>query len=399
MSSAPEAGINPAQVRVLKPQSSGVPFLDLKAQFATIRDEVMAAVEAVFENQAFILGPEVQQFEAEIARLVESEFAIGCASGSDALLLALMAIGVEPGDEVVTTPFTFGATVGAIARLRAVPKFVDIHPETYNIDTAQLEHAIGPRTRAILPIHLFGLSADMEPMLRTADARGIAVIEDAAQAIGARYHGRAVGTLGTAACFSFFPSKNLGGAGDGGMITTNDPELASRLKVLRVHGCREKYRYEVVGANSRLDALQAAVLRVKLRHLDGWTQARRRNAERYRALFRNANLLEHVALPVEPENYFHVFNQFVLRVRDRDGLRAHLRAVGIPTEVYYPAPLHLEAAYRSLGHMPGDFPESERASKETLALPIYAELTEAQQAQVVDAIAAFYALATQRVAA
>ncbi len=366
------------------------PFLDLKAQFADIRDEIMAAVAEVLEQQHFILGPEVEKLEGEIAQLVGCKFAIGCASGSDALLLALMALGIDAGDEVITTPYTFGATGGAIVRLKARPVFVDIDPQSYNMDARKLAEAITPRTRAIMPVHLFGLSADMKPIMEIARAHNLPIVEDAAQAIGAWHEGRPVGSLGTMACFSFFPSKNLGGAGDGGMLTTNDRDLADRLKVLRVHGCRHKYQYEMVGANSRLDALQAAILRTKLRHLHAWTEARQRNAMRYRELFSDFGVQKWVEPPADPENGVHVYNQFVIRAVQRDALRDHLRYSGIPTEIYYPSPLHLERAYTFLGYKAGNLPHAEQACKQTLALPIFAELTEAQQRAVVSAIADFY---------
>jgi len=276
-----------------------IPFLDLKAQFEEIRGEVIDAVAGVLESQHFILGPEVERFEKDIAEYVGSKFAIGCASGSDALLLAQMALCIEPGDEVITTPFTFGATAGSIARLQARPVFVDIHPETFNIDERQLEAAITPRTRAIMPVHLFGLPANMDAILEIANRHDLSVIEDAAQAIGARWNGKSVGALGTIGCFSFFPSKNLGGAGDGGMLTTNDPQIADRLRVLRVHGARKKYNYELLGMNSRLDALQAAILRVKLKYLNSWTENRRANAERYAELFAEHHV-EQLTLPSSP---------------------------------------------------------------------------------------------------
>jgi dTDP-4-amino-4,6-dideoxygalactose transaminase len=377
----------------MAPQSAlqiQLPFLDLKAQFARIRGEVMQAVEKVLEDQHFILGPEVNKLEADIAQLVGTQFAIGCASGSDALVLALMALNVSGGDEVITTPFTFGATAGAIARLQARPVFVDIDPETYNIDAKKIAEAISPRTRAIIPVHLFGLAADMEPIRETARTHNLAIIEDAAQAIGSWYQGRPVGSLGTMACFSFFPSKNLGCAGDGGMVTTSSADLADRLKMLRVHGCRQKYQYAVVGMNSRLDALQAAILRVKLRYLDTWTDERQRNAARYRKLFAELGLTKWVRVPEDPSNCVHVYNQFVIRTRERDKLREHLRQSGIPTEIYYPSPLHLECAYTYLGYKRGDFPEAEAACRQTLALPIFSELTEEQQRAVVEAVASFY---------
>lgn len=365
-------------------------FLDLKAQFAEIRDEVLDAVTRVLESQRFILGPEVEALEREVADYVGTEFAIACASGSDALLLALMAIGVEAEDEVITSPFTFGATAGSIARLKARPVFVDIHPDTFNLDEQRLEAAITSRTRAIMPVHLFGLPANMDAILEIAGKYHLAVIEDAAQAIGARWNGRGVGSLGTFGCFSFFPSKNLGGAGDGGMITTNDPQLTQRLRVLRVHGTRKKYQYESLGMNSRLDALQAAILRVKLQHLDNWTSARRRNAERYRELFAEHGLMQHLVLPSSPENCFHVYNQYSIRASRRDALQRYLHDHGVPTEVYYPSPLHVEQAFAYLGYSAGEFSHAEVACREALSLPIYPELTLDQQRAVVAAISRFY---------
>ena len=370
-----------------KPQ---FPFLDLKAQHARIRSEVMDAVSRVMDSQHFILGPEVDALEKEIAKFLNVNYAIGCASGSDALLLALMALGVGEGDEVITTPFTFGATGGAIARLGAKPVFVDIDPVTYNIDPTRVEAAITPRTKAIMPVHLFGLSAEMGKLREIADRHKLPVIEDAAQAIGSQYHGTAIGGLGTIGCFSFFPSKNLGCAGDGGLMTTNDKAVAERLKILRVHGCRTKYQYEVIGANSRLDAMQAAILRVKLPHLPAWTQERQRNASRYERLFQEAGLTKHVGLPTTPVDCVHVYNQYVIRVEQRDALRESLRQDGIPTEIYYPHSLHTEPAYSHLGYREGDFPQSEAAARQTLALPIFSELTEEQQRSVVASIGNFY---------
>ena len=365
------------------------PFLDLRAQFASISDEILEAAKNVLVGQQLILGPEVAAFENEIAKYLDCRFAIGCASGSDALLLALMAVGIKPGDEVITTPFTFVATAGSIARLGAKPVFVDIDPDTFNIDPAQVERTIGPNTRAIIPAHLFGQSADMQRIMVLANACHIAVIEDAAQAIAATHRGTRVGSFGSAGCFSFFPSKNLGGAGDGGLITTNDPAIADRMKVLRVHGSRSKYSYEALGINSRLDALQAAILRVKLRHLDDWTVGRRNNAAAYRELFKARGLAQ-IEVPTEPDDSFHVYNQFVVRAANRDQLREHLRKAGIPTEVYYPSPLHLQQAFSYLGYKEGDFPEAESASMQVLALPIFPELTPQQRTMIVDAIADFY---------
>ncbi len=366
------------------------PFLDLRAQFATIREEVMAAVTRVMDAQSFILGPEVSAFEEEVKAQVGCEFALGCASGSDAILLALMALGVGPGDEVITPPFTFVATAGSIARLGARPVFVDIDPNTYNLDARQLEALITPKTKAIMPVHLFGLAADLEPILAIAGRHHIPVVEDAAQAIGARYHGRPVGRWGTIGCFSFFPSKNLGGGGDGGLVTTNDPVLADRLKVLRVHGSRRKYEYELLGMNSRLDALQAAILRVKLKYLDSWSDRRRRNALRYGQLLAQHGLTGKIIAPVTPPECVHVFNQYTIRTPRRDELKAHLDRDGIPTEIYYPHPLHLQPAFANLGYQPGSMPVSEKASAEVLSLPIYPELTVEQQTSVVTAMADFY---------
>jgi len=350
----------------------------------------MASVAQTMESQHFILGPEVDQFEAEVARFIGASTAVGCASGSDALSLALMAWNLQAGDEVITTPFTFVATAGSIARLGAKPVFVDIDPDTYNLDVSQIDAAISPRTRAIMPVHLFGLSAELKPILETASRRGLAVIEDAAQAIGARYDGQMVGNLGTVGCFSFFPSKNLGGAGDGGMVTTNEESIAGRLRLLRVHGSSKKYYYEVLGVNSRLDALQAAILRVKLKYLPQWTEARREHADYYRALFADKELENEVRLPIEPPNCFHVYNQFTLRVQKRDQLREYLTANGIPTEVYYPYPLHLQPAFAYLGCRSGQYPRAEAASREVVALPIYPELTHEQQELVVETVARFY---------
>jgi dTDP-4-amino-4,6-dideoxygalactose transaminase len=367
------------------------PFLDLKAQHASIREEVLEAVHRVLEGQHFILGPEVEGLESEVAKLANCEFAVGCASGSDALLLSLMALSVDQDDEVVTVPFTFSATAGMIARQKARPVFVDIDPRTYNLDTTKLEAAVTSRTRAIMPVHLFGLAADMREVMAIAARHKLPVIEDAAQAIGATYADRPVGSFGSTGCFSFFPSKNLGGAGDGGMITTHDPAIAERLKILRGHGTRTKYNCEMIGINSRLDALQAAILRVKLKYLAKWADGRRNNADRYRAMFQDRGLDQILGLPYCPDDCGHVYNQFVVRAPERDELREHLRNTGIPTEVYYPYPLHMQPAFAYLGYREGDFPETERACREVLALPVSPELTEQQQSAVVEAIAEFYA--------
>jgi dTDP-4-amino-4,6-dideoxygalactose transaminase len=367
------------------------PFLDLKAEYAIMKEDIRAAVDRVLESQQFIMGPEVKELEAEIAAFVGSRFAIACASGSDALLLALMALGVDSGDEVITPPFTFVATAGSIARLKATPVFVDIDCETYNLDATRLEAAITSRTKAIMPVHLFGLPAEMEKITEIARAHRLPVIEDAAQSIGARYHDQYVGNVGACGCFSFFPSKNLGGAGDGGMVTTNDPALAERISVLRDHGSRKKYHYDLVGMNSRLDSLQAAILLVKFKHLEALSKARRRNADRYRQLFRQAGLDKSITLPIEPAGLHHVYNQFVIRTPERDQLREHLRNCGIPTEIYYPSPLHLQPAFADLGYGPGGFPQSEEASQHVLALPVFPQMTEEQQKMAVDRTAQFFA--------
>jgi dTDP-4-amino-4,6-dideoxygalactose transaminase len=365
-------------------------FLDLRAQFTTIRDEVMQAVSQVFESQYFILGPEVKFLEDEVAAKLGSIFAVGCASGTDALILSLLAAGIGQGDEVITTPFSFIATAGSIAYVGAKPVFVDIDPATYNLNPALLEAAITPRTRAIMPVHLFGLPADMDPILTIARAHKLVIIEDAAQAIGSRYAGRFTGTFGEYGCFSFFPSKNLGGAGDGGMITTNDAAIAERLQMLRVHGSKKKYFHEMIGTNSRLHALQAAVLRVKLRHLDAWQRGRQDRAGRYRRLFESAGLSYFITAPPQPPAKFeHVYNQFTVRSNRRDDLKAFLHTAGVPSEIYYPLCIHLQEAFAYLGHAPGDFPESEKASREVLSLAVYPELSDAQQDRVVQAIVNF----------
>jgi len=366
------------------------PFLDLAAQFANIREEVMDAVSRVLQAQQFILGPEVEKFETDVSTYVGSTDAVACASGSDALLLALMVHGLQAGDEVITTPFTFIATAAVPAHLGVRPVFVDIKADTYNIDVEQIEAAVSPRTRAIIPVHLFGLPADMKPLIELAARRDLKVIEDAAQAIGAEYAKQKVGTFGSIGCFSFFPSKNLGCAGDGGLVTTNDAGIAAVLRRLRNHGSTQKYYYERLGVNSRLDALQAAILRVKLKYLPQWTAARRKNAEYYRALIAQHGLQRYISPPSEPAKCTHVYNQFTIRAQKRDELRAFLTEEGIPTEIYYPYPLHLQAAFAYLGYKPGQFPEAERASREVLALPIYPEITRNQQELVVQSMASFY---------
>jgi dTDP-4-amino-4,6-dideoxygalactose transaminase len=362
-----------------------VPLLDLKAQFQPLRAEIMAEVQSVCDEQGFILGPRVVAFEESIARYIGSRYAIGCASGSDALLLSLMAVGVKAGDELITVPFTFFATAGAISRLGAKPVFVDIQPNTFNIDPSLIEQAITPRTKAIIPVHLFGQCADMAAINEI-----VKVIEDACQAIGAAQQGKRAGVLGDTGCFSFFPTKNLGGFGDGGIITTNDKALADSMAMLRVHGSQVRYLHEAVGINSRLDALQAAVLQIKMKYLDQWTQKRRQNAERYQRLFARTKYADHVTLPPTVSGNFHVYNQFTVRVPKRDELRTFLKEKGVGTEVYYPLPMHLQNCYRDLGHRKGAFPLSEQAADEVMSIPIYAELTEAQQSYVVEMIAEFY---------
>ena len=373
-----------------KGKRESMPFLDLKAQFASIREEVLKAVEGVFESQNFILGKEVQLLEQELRNYIGTEEAVGCASGSDALYLALLALHIGRGDEVITTPFTFVATAGAIARTGAKPVFVDIDPATFNIDPSLIEAAITERTRAIIPVHLFGLSADLDPILRIAQQHNLAVVEDAAQAIGATYKGRQIGSLGICGCFSFFPSKNLGCAGDGGVVVSTDAQIADELRLLRAHGSRKKYQYEIIGTNSRLDALHAAVLRVKLPYLKSWADKRAEHADFYRELFAKEQLDNLIELPIAPDSDTHVYNQFVVRAAHRDELRSFLDAEGVATDVYYPSPLHVQPAFSYLGYSQGSFPQSERASTQVLALPIYPELTQSAQERVVRTISDFY---------
>lgn len=367
-----------------------IPLLDLKAQYQTIRKDVLAAIETVCDEQGFILGPRVVELERSLAKYVGTAHAVGVASGSDALLLSLMAVGVGAGDEVITVPFTFFATTGAISRLGAKPVFVDVCADTFNMDCTRLEQVITPRTKAIIPVHLFGQCAEMETITAVAKRHKLAVIEDACQAIGATRHGVMAGAMGETGCFSFFPSKNLGGFGDGGLITTNIDTLNDAIAMLRVHGSRVRYLHELIGINSRLDALQAAVLQVKLKHLDQWAQGRRRNASRYEQLFKDATICDHVTLPITAKGNEHVFNQYTVRARKRDQLRAYLKDHGIGTEIYYPVPMHLQTCYRDLGYQKGSFPVSEQAAEEVLSLPIYAELTDTKLSYVVQTIAAFY---------
>ncbi len=367
-----------------------IPLLDIKEQNQTLRPQIEEAIGRVLDTNAFILGGEVAALEIELAEYCGTLHAIGCASGSDALLLAMMAVGVGPGDEVITTPYSFFATVSAITRLGARPVFVDIEPDTYNLDVRQVAEKITSRTKAVQPVHLYGQCSDMDALNKVCSAAGVPIIEDAAQAIGSEDKGRRAGSMGAVGCFSFYPSKNLGGMGDGGFMTTNNGELAEMLTALRVHGSMERYHHKWVGLNSRLDGFQAAVLRVKLPHLDSWSDARKSNADRYRSLFGEFGMGGKITLPAERDDCRHIYNQFVLRFPDRDGLRSHLTENGVGTDIYYPIPLHLQECFKFLGYAEGDLPESERASRETLALPIYPELTADQQRYVVEKIAEFY---------
>jgi dTDP-4-amino-4,6-dideoxygalactose transaminase len=368
-----------------------IPLLDLSAQHEPIREEVLKEVVRVIDSQKFILGEEVSSFEGEIAAYCGAKHAIGCASGSDALSLALLALDIGPGDKVLTTPYTFFATAGAISRAGAVPVFVDVDENSFNLDVnligAVLER--DPKIRAIIPVHLFGGCADMDPILSMAAERGIAVIEDAAQSIGSEYKGQRAGSLGQVGCFSFFPSKNLGAYGDGGMITTNDAALAERLAALRIHGRTGKYFHQWIGVNSRLDALQAAILRVKFRHLDEWTAGRQRNAAHYREELSRLSVPVIPAQPL-PSQTRHVYNQFVIRCERRDELRTYLKDRGIGSEVYYPLPLHLQPCYAELGYDMGTFPVSEKLAGESLALPVYSELTTEDIDSICGAIRSFY---------
>ncbi len=371
---------------------ANVPLLDITAQHAPLRHELDAAISRVMDSNAFILGSEAAQLESKIAAYSHCKHAVACASGSDALLLALMALDIKAGDEVITTPYTFFATASAITRLGARPVFVDIDPDTFNLTVEQVRLAVGSRTRAIMPVHLFGQCADMDALIEIQSQTNIPLVEDAAQAIGAEDHGRRAGSMSAIGCFSFYPAKNLGACGDGGMMVTNDDALAERLRVLRVHGETSRYHHKFVGINSRLDGIQAAILRVKLPHLNSWSDLRARNAARYFELFADAGLSDRVSLPHTRENVRHIFNQFVIRVDEtkRDALAEHLRAANVGTAIYYPVPLHLQECFAFLGYKAGDFPHSEQAARETLALPIYSELTSDQQAYVVETIRRFF---------
>ena len=377
---------------------SSVPLLDLKAQFAPLREEILRAMQAVVDAQSFILGPTVQQFETAVARYTGAKHAVGCASGTDALILALAAHEIGPGDEVLTTPFSFFATASCAYKVGARPAFADIDPETFNIDPLEVGRRIGPKTRALLPVHLFGQCAELDPLLEIAGRKGLTVVEDAAQALGAKYESATenrrfhAGAMGSVGCYSFFPSKNLGGFGDGGMLVTSDDAIAERLRVLRVHGGRQMYHHRWVGWNSRLDALQAAVLAVKLPHLDGWSNGRAANASRYDRVLRESGLVESGALrlPARSASARHIFNQYTLRVERRDALKAHLDASGIGNSIYYPVALHRQECFAELGYREGEFPHAERACREVISLPVYPELTTEQQDRVVDVLVAFY---------
>ena len=370
-----------------------VPLLDLRSQYLSIRDEVRAALDRVYEGQHFILGPQVTTLEHEIALYCGARYAVGVSSGTDALLSSLMALGIGPGDEVITTPYTFFATAGSIVRAGAHPIFVDIDPASFNLEPSQVEDRITPQTRVVLPVHLFGRCADMAPLLALATRHDLAIVEDAAQAIGAQTdEGGRAGGIGNLGCLSFYPTKNLGGFGDGGMILTSDPKLRDILRSLRQHGSEGHYDHPRVGGNFRLDELQAAVLLVKLRRLDGWTEARQIRARHYNEAFRSLDLEgpDALILPEIPKAGRHVFNQYVLRTRQRDDLARWLRSQGVGTAIYYPKSLHLQECLAFLGQKEGDFPEAERAACEALALPIYPELTEEMQTYVIEAVNAFF---------
>ncbi len=374
-----------------------VPFFDLNAQFSSIEEEIKSALDEVFKTQQFILGPKVEALEQTIAQYCQTRFAIGVASGSDALLLSLMALGIGSGDEVILPPFTFFSTAGVVSRLGAIPVFVDIDPATYNIDPSKIEMKITSKTKAIIPVHLFGQCADMDPLLKIAKENKFFVIEDAAQALGAEYkplpnaNGRRAGRMGDIGCFSFYPTKNLGAFGDAGMVVTNHPDLAEKIRILRVHGSQPKYFHKKIGINSRLDTIQAAILLVKFEYLEKWTTERQKKADRYQLLFQDLpSSVDRFKLPTIQYQNRHIFHQYVIRVQERDHLKQFLMENGIGTDIYYPLPLHLQECYSFLKYRQGDLPISEKASEESLALPIYPELREDQQEYVVDQIKAFY---------
>lgn len=366
-----------------------VPMLDLKEQYQSLRSEVLEAMDEVMSSSRFILGDHVKKLENDIAKYSNVSFGVGCANGSDAIHIALQAIGIGPGDEVITTPFTFFATGGAIVRAGGTPVYVDIDPETFNIDPDKVEAAITEKTKAIIPVHLYGQMADMERLAEIAEKHKLAIVEDAAQAIGAKRNGKSVGELGTAATYSFFPTKNLGAYGDGGMIVTNDADVAEKMRVIRVHGSKPKYYHHVLGYNSRLDELQAAVLNVKFPHLDKWTESRRKNAETYTRLLKE-KLGDKVVTPYEKEGNYHVFHQYTIRVDQRDDLQNYLNEHGISTMIYYPLPLHVQPVFKDLGYKEGELPVSEKAAREALSLPMFPELKPDQQEYVVAKIAEFF---------
>lgn len=367
-----------------------IPLLDLKTQFHMIENEVREAMDRVLSSQRFILGPEVEALENEIASYVSCKSGIGVSSGSDAVLIALMVLDVGPKDEVITSPYTFFATVGAIARVGAKPVFVDIEADSYGLNPGQVEEKITPATKVMMPVHLFGQAAKIGPLLSLSHEKNIPIVEDAAQALGTEYQGRRVGSFGEIGCFSFFPSKNLGAMGDGGMVTTNNAELAEKFRVFRFHGSKPKYFHKFVGGNFRLDALQAAILRVKLKYLDAWTEKRQYNANTYDQLFLEAKVKDFVQTPWRRKGDRHIFNQYVIRAKKRDALKKFLTENGIQTEIYYPQPLHLQECFKYLGYKKGDFPESEKAAEESLAIPVYPELSKDQLTRVVETIQKFY---------
>jgi dTDP-4-amino-4,6-dideoxygalactose transaminase len=376
-----------------------IPIIDLKAQYSTIKGEIQAAIERVLDSQQFILGTEVEALEKELAEYCQCKYALGVSSGTDALILSLMAIGIKPGDEVITTPYSFFATSGSIVRLGAKPIYVDIDPATYNIQAELIEQKVNGHTKAILPVHLAGQVANMAPIMKIANQHGLYVIEDACQAIGAEYYGKMAGSIGHLGCFSFFPTKNLGGYGDSGMVTCNDADLADKVRLLRNHGQRPKYHNHVVGGNFRMDAIQAAVLRVKFNHLENWTETRRKHADSYRLLFTkngisipltDFNAKSGIVLPSESGFGRHVYHLYMIRTKYRDELSTHLKFHGIGNEIYYPIPLHLQECFSEMGFNPGDFPQSENTAMETLSLPIYPELSEEMLSRIVDIIVDFY---------
>ena len=374
-----------------------VPLLDLKAQYARIKKDIVPVVNEVMDSQYFILGPKVEEFERNAAAYSKAGWAVGVSSGTDALLVSLMALDIKPGDEVITTAFTFFSTAGTISRLCARPVFVDIDPVTFNIDPRKIERAVTRKTRAIIPVHLFGQCADMDPILEIARKHKLAVIEDAAQSIGAEYKGRRAGAMGELGIFSFFPSKNLGGFGDAGMVVTNDRALAEKVKVLRMHGEHVRYYHRAVGGNFRIDALQAAVLNAKLPHLDGWSAGRRENAAYYDRRFQEMGLTERGVVTTPAAVYasggdrnHHIYNQYTLRVKDRDGLMKHLKDQGVGAAIYYPLPLHLQECFKDLGYRTGDLPVTEQAAAEVLSIPIYPELTARQKDYVIETIKSYY---------